>query len=60
MQETLETRVQFLGQEDPMEEEMTTHSSVIAWKISCTEEPSGLQLSQKVRHDWALSMLWLI
>ena len=43
-------RDQFLGQEDPPEEEMTTHSSITAWKIPCTEEPSGLQLSQKVRH----------
>ena len=35
--------VQFLGWEDPLEEEMATHSSILAWKISWTEEPSGLQ-----------------
>ena len=33
-----------LGQEDPLEEEMTTHSSILAWKIARTEKPSGLQL----------------
>ena len=32
-----------LGQEDPLEEEMATHSSILAWKISWTEEPGGLQ-----------------
>ena len=43
MQETQETRVQSLGQEDPLEEGMATHSSVLAWKIPWTEEPGGLQ-----------------
>ena len=38
-----ETQVQSLGQEDPMEEEMATHSSILAWKIPWTEEPGGLQ-----------------
>ena len=38
-----ETRVQFLSQEGPLEEEMTTHSSTLAWRISWTEEPDGLQ-----------------
>ena len=37
-----ETRVQFLGQEDPLEKEMATHSSILDWKISRTEEPGGL------------------
>ena len=37
-----ETQVQFLGQEDPLEEEMAIHSSVLAWKIPWTEEPGGL------------------
>ena len=37
-----EMRVQSLGQEDPLEEEMTTHSSVLAWETSWTEEPGGL------------------
>ena len=37
-----ETWVQSLGQEDPLEEEMATHSSILAWRIPWTEEPSGL------------------
>ena len=43
MQETEETWVQFLGRKDPLEEEMATHSSILAWKIPWTEEPRGLQ-----------------
>ena len=48
-----ETRVQSLGQEDPLEKEMATHSSVLAWKIPQTEEPGRLQSmgSQRIRHD---------
>ena len=38
-----ETQVQFLGQEDPLEKEMATHSSILAWKIPWTEEPDRLQ-----------------
>ena len=38
-----ETWVQSLGQEDPLEKEMATHSSILAWKISWTEEPGGVQ-----------------
>ena len=38
-----QTRVQFLGQEDPLEKEMATHSSILAWRISWTEEPGRLQ-----------------
>ena len=38
-----ETRVQFLGQEDPLEKEIATHSSILAWEIPWTEEPGGLQ-----------------
>ena len=43
-----------LGQEDPLEKEMATHSSVLAWEIPWTEEPGGLQPmgSQRVRHNW--------
>ena len=41
MQETQETRVRFLGQEDPLEKEMATHSSILAWKIPWTEEHGG-------------------
>ena len=37
-----ETWVQFLGQEDPLEKEMATHSSILAWRILWTEEPDGL------------------
>ena len=39
----LETSVQSLGQEDALEEEMATHSSILSWKIPWTEEPGGLQ-----------------
>ena len=48
-----ETRVQFLGQEDPLEKEMAAHSSTLAWKIPWTEEPGRLQSmrSQKVGHN---------
>ena len=40
-------------QEDPLEKEMATHSSILAWRISCTEEPRGLQSmeTQRIRHD---------
>ena len=37
------TQVQSLGQEDPLQKEMATHSSILAWRIPWTEEPSGLQ-----------------
>ena len=49
-----ETRVQTLGQEDPLEKGMATHSSILAWKIPQTEEPSGLQSIrlQRIRYDW--------
>ena len=43
MQETQETWVQSLGWEDPLEEEIATHASDIAWKIPWTEQPGGLQ-----------------
>ena len=48
-----ETWVRSLGWEDPLEKEMATHSSILAWKISWTEEPGGLQSmgSQRVGHD---------
>ena len=55
MQETWETRVQSLGQEDLLEEGMTTHSSILAWRIPWTEGPGGLQSKglQRVGHDWS-------
>ena len=49
-----ETQIQSLGQEDPLEEEMATHSSILDWEIPWTEEPGGLESKglQRVRHDW--------
>ena len=48
-----ETQVRSLSQEDPLEEEMTNHSSILAWRSPWTEELGGLQSmgSQRVRHD---------
>ena len=53
MQETQEMQVQSLGQEDPLEEGIPTHSSILAWRIPWTEESDGLQttVSQRVIHD---------
>ena len=50
-----ETWVRSLGQEDPLEKEMVTHSSILAWKIPCTEEPGRLKSMglQRVGCDWA-------
>ena len=49
-----EMQVRSLGWEDPVEKEMATHSSILTWKISWTEEPGGLQSTglQRVGHDW--------
>ena len=51
--DTQETRVRSLGGEDPLEKEMATHSSILAWEIPWTEEPDGLQSMewQRVRHN---------
>ena len=48
-----ETRVRLLGREDPLEKEMATHSSILAWRFSWMEEPGGLQSmgSKRVGHD---------
>ena len=48
-----ESWIQSLGKEDPLEEEMATHSSTLAWEIPWTEEPGGLQCtgSQRARRD---------
>ena len=53
VQKRKEILVQSLGREDPLEEGMATHSSILAWEIPWTEEPGGLQSigSQRVRHD---------
>ena len=50
-----ETQVRSLGWEDPLEEGMATHSSILAWRVPWTEEPGGLQFigSQRVRHEAA-------
>ena len=49
----LETRVRSLGQKDPLEKEMATHSSILAWRIPWRKEPGRLQSmgSQRVGHD---------
>ena len=49
----LETCAQSLGQEDPLEKEMATHSSILAWRIPWTEEPGRLQIMvlQRIGHD---------
>ena len=55
-----ETWVRSLGREDPLEKEMATHSSILAWRIPWTGEPGGLHQSmgsQRVKHDWATSLL---
>ena len=56
-----ETRVWSLGQEDPLEKEMATHSSILPWRIPWTEEPGGLQStgSQRVGHNW-VTLLYLM
>ena len=56
-----ETQVRSLGQEDPLEKEMATYSSTLAWKIPWTEEPGRLQSmgSKRVGHDWATSLSFL-
>ena len=53
VEEMYETWARSLSQEDPLEEDMPTHSSILAWKILWTEEPGGLQSmgSQRARHD---------
>ena len=55
-----ETRIRSLGQEDPLEKEMATHSVTVAWKIPWTEEPGRLQSmgSQRVTHDWVTSLTY--
>ena len=53
-----ETWVRSRGREDPLEKEMATHSSTLAWRIPWMEEPGGLKSmgSQRVRHYWATSL----
>ena len=47
-----ETQIQTLGQEDPLEKEMATHSSILAWRIPWTEEPGRLQFMGLQRVEW--------
>ena len=60
MQETQETQVQSLGQDDPVEKEIATHSSFLAWRIPWTEESGGLQSIglQRVGHDLVAKQQW--
>ena len=57
-----ETRVQSLDREDPLEKEMATHSSTLAWKTPRMEESGGLQSMgpQRVGHDWATSLSFFL
>ena len=52
--------VQSLGREDPLEKDMATHSSILAWEIPWTEETGRLQTvgSQRVKHDWVTN-IWV-
>ena len=52
MQELQEAWVQFLDQEDPPEEEMATHFSILPWEIPWTEEPGGLQSTVEKSQTW--------
>ena len=51
MQESQELCVSYLGREDPLEKEMATHSSILAWRIPWTEEPGGLQSRGRKESD---------
>ena len=63
---TWETWVQSLGREDPLEMEMATHSSILAWRITCTEEFGGLQsmgrkesdTTERLHFTFTLSRRW--
>ena len=55
-----ETWVQLLGQEDPLEKEMATHPSILAWKIPWTEEPGGLQSMGLQRDTTSLNDLTVL
>ena len=59
--EMQEIWVQSLGREDPLEKEMVTHSSILAWRIPRTEEPGRLQSmeSQRVVHNWVTNTITL-
>ena len=52
IQETQETRVRSLGQADPLEQEMGTHSNILAWRILWIKEPGGLHVVHRVTKSW--------
>ena len=56
VQEAQVTSIQSLGQEDPLEEDMTTHTSILAWEIPWTEEPGGLQSMGSQNSQTGLSL----
>ena len=60
--EMQETRVQSLGWEDPLENEVVTHSSILSWRITWAEEPGGLQSMelQRVGHDWVTNRFQMV
>ena len=58
MQETREAWVQSLSQEDPLEKETTTHSSILAWEIPWMEEPGGLQSMKSQESDMTERLNW--
>ena len=62
MKETQEMQVPSLSWEDPLEEAMATHSSILAWEIPWTEEAGGLQFlgSKRVGHNWAHTYIYYI
>ena len=57
MQEPQETQVQSMDQEDPLEEEMATHSSLLTWRIPWTEKPGGLQSTGSQKSQTLLRMM---
>ena len=62
MQKMQEMRVRSLGGEDPLEEEMPTHSIILAWETLWTEKPGGLQSMglKRVGHDWATEHVCMV
>ena len=58
IQETQETRVLSLGQADPLEQEMATHSNILAWRILWIKEPGGLHVVHRVTKSWT-RLKWL-
>ena len=61
VQEVQETQVQALNREDPLEEEMATHTSILAWNIPWTEEPGGLQsMGSQKRQNLVTKQQWCV